>query len=54
MKKFAFPLCSQSFLRIDEYAVYKFINAICSQFYFAHVIGNIVIISNCHVQICKS
>ena len=50
MKKLAFPLCYQNLLRVDEYAVHKFINPIFSDFYFAHVIGNIVIISNCRAQ----
>ena len=50
MKKLAFPLCYQNLLRVDEYAMHKFINPIFSDFYFAHVIGNIVIISNCRAQ----
>ena len=43
MKKLAFPVCSQNLLRIDEYAVHKFINPISSDIYFARIIGNIVI-----------
>ena len=31
-EKIAFPLCSQNLLRIDEYAVQKFLNPICSHF----------------------
>ena len=52
-KKAASPLCSQTLLLIDEYSVQKFTNPISSQFYFAHVIGNIAIISNCCVHIYK-
>ena len=28
LKKLAFPLCSQTLLKVDEYAVHKFINPI--------------------------
>ena len=54
MKKAAFLLCSQNLLKIYEYAVHKFSNPISRYFYFAHVIGNIAIISKSRAQVYKS
>ena len=55
MKKLAFPLCSQSLLKIYEYDVHKFTNPKCMvTFCFSQLTGNITVSVNCCVQIYES